>query len=201
MKNNLMNRREIVAGSAALALIGMSQPSFALSGKAAESLIDKAVGEINSIIASGRSQKAMLRDFERTFARYADVNIVALTTLGPARRSATKAQLRAYTKAFQGYFSQKYGSRFGEFVGGKIEVKGSRPTKSNVEVKSIAKLRNKAPFEVLWLVSDRSGSPKIFNMVIAGVNMLTAERTEIGAMLDRRKGNIDKLTADLAKLG
>ena len=31
--------------------------------------------------------------------------------------------------------------------------------------------------------------------------MLATERTEIGAMLDRRHGNIDALTADLATAG
>ena len=31
--------------------------------------------------------------------------------------------------------------------------------------------------------------------------MLLTEREEIGAMLDRRKGNIDKMIADLKKAG
>jgi phospholipid transport system substrate-binding protein len=50
-------------------------------------------------------------------------------------------------------------------------------------------------------VSDRSGRDLFFNMFIEGVNMLLAERAEIGAMLDRRGGNIDQMTADLAKAG
>ncbi|MBL4767352.1 MAG: ABC transporter substrate-binding protein, partial [Rhodobacteraceae bacterium] len=51
-----------------------------------------------------------------------------------------------------------------------------------------------------FLVSDKSGKEKFFNMFIEGVNLLLTERTEIGAMLDRRKGNIDQMTADLKKL-
>jgi phospholipid transport system substrate-binding protein len=38
-------------------------------------------------------------------------------------------------------------------------------------------------------------------MFIEGVNLLLAERTEIGAMLDRRKGDLDHLTADLRTAG
>ena len=30
--------------------------------------------------------------------------------------------------------------------------------------------------------------------------MLASERTEIGAMLDKRKGNIDQLTADIQRM-
>jgi phospholipid transport system substrate-binding protein len=50
---------------------------------------------------------------------------------------------------------------------------------------------------VTFLISDRSGSDKFFNMFIEGVNMLLTERAEIGAMLDRRRGDIDALIAEL----
>ena len=196
--NNLFSRRAFVASLAALTL---PLPAFAISGPAAEKLVENAVGDINKIIASGKSGTAMLRDFERVFDRYADVNIIALTTLGPARRSASKAEVSAFVAAFKGYFTRKYGKRFNEFVGGQIIVEGSRASKSNVEVQSTAKLRGSAPFKVTWLVSDKSGSPKIFNIIIEGVNTLTSERAEIGAMLDKRRGDIGALTADLKKLG
>lgn len=198
VKNNQVNRRAVMAGMAALAL---PLPAFALSGPAAEGLVKSAVADINKIIASGKSESAMLRDFQRVFERYADVNIIALTTLGPARRTASKAEVNAYVQAFKAYFTRKYGKRFNEFVGGQIIVEGSRQAKSNVEVQSTAKLRGSAPFQVTWLVSDRSGSAKIFNIIIEGVNTLTSERAEIGAMLDRRKGDIGALTADLQKMG
>ena len=34
----------------------------------------------------------------------------------------------------------------------------------------------------------------MFNLVIEGVNMLTTERTEVGAMLDQAGGSVPKLT-------
>lgn len=202
VKTKNISRRMFVAALSAGSLWPLcSTSAFALSGSQAEGLVNSAVADINKIIASGKSQSAMLRDFEQVFARYADVNIIALTTLGPARRSASKRELKAYVSAFKGYFTRKYGRRFHEFVGGQITVKGSRSAKSNIEVQSVAKLRGSAPFNVTWLVSDRSGSPRIFNIIIEGVNTLTSERAEIGAMLDKRGGDISKLTADLKKMG
>ncbi len=53
------------------------------------------------------------------------------------------------------------------------------------------------PFEVDFLVSDRSGQPLVFNLIIEGVNTLLAERQEIGALLDRNAGKIDALIDDL----
>jgi phospholipid transport system substrate-binding protein len=37
-------------------------------------------------------------------------------------------------------------------------------------------------------------------MFIEGINLLLTERTEIGAILDRNKGDIDSLIKDLKKI-
>ena len=44
---------------------------------------------------------------------------------------------------------------------------------------------------------DRGGKSLFFNLIIEGVNMLAAERTEIGAMLDQAGGSIPGLTKTL----
>ena len=197
----ILSRRGFTAGlTAAAALAALPLPALALTADAAKSLVDKTVGDINSIINSGKSEAAMLKDFEKLFARYADVPAIARSVLGTAARSASKAQLSAYTKAFQGYISRKYGRRFREFIGGKIEVTGARPLKSFYEVMSVAHLKGQSPFEVRWHVFDKSGKDLFFNIIIEGVNMLASERTEMGALLDQRGGDLDRLIADLATL-
>ena len=80
-------------------------------------------------------------------------------------------------------------------------MKSTRAIKAGYEVRAQADLQGQAPFDVTFLVSDKSGRDKFFNMFIAGVNLLLTERTEIGAMLDRRGGNIDQLIADLKAMG
>lgn len=152
---------------------------------------------MNAAIASGKSGAALYSAFERIFSKYADVPIIAQSALGLAARQATPAQMRAYTEAYRGYLARKYGRRFNEFDGARFEVVSSRPVKSYFEVKSNAFLKGKSPFEVLWHVSNKSGKNLFFNIIIEGVNMLASERSEIGAMLDKRKGNIDALIADL----
>ena len=120
--------------------------------------------------------------------------------LAPAAKTASAAQMTAFTKAFQGYISRKYGPRFREFIGGKIEVTDAQPLKSYYEVISVAHLQGQAPFDLRWHVSDKSGRQLFFNIIIEGVNMLASERTEIGAMLDKHGGNIDELIAELKRL-
>ena len=196
-----LTRRELALGlTAAAALAMLPRPALALTADAAKSLVDKTVGDINSIINSGKSEGAMLKDFEKLFSRYADVPAIARSVLGTAARSASKGQLSAYTAAFQGYISRKYGRRFREFEGGQIDVAEARAVKSYFEVISTARLKGEAPFEVRWHVSDKSGKSLFFNIIIEGVNMLASERTEMGALLDQRGGDLDRLIADLKTL-
>lgn len=195
-------RRALLAGgavSAGLWLAGVA-PAAAFTVDQARALIDRAIGEVNATINSGKSEEAMLKDFERIFARYADVPTIARSALGPAARSASAAQLSTFTEAFRIYIARKYGRRFREFIGGEIEVTGAQPLKSYFEVLTIAKLRGRSPFDMRWHVSDRSGKQLFFNIIIEGVNMLAAERTEIGSMLDRRQGDIAALAADLRSI-
>lgn len=188
-----------VAASGAIALAPL--PALALNDAQATQLVDRVVSDINKVIAKGGSLSGMIRQFERIFSRYADVAIIARSALGVDARRASSSQLRAYTAAFQGYIARKYGKRFEEFVGGEITVQNTRQVKSFHEVQATVKLRGQAPFDVNFLVSDKSGSPRFFDMIIEGISLRLSEKEEIGAMLDRRKGNLDQLISDLKTAG
>lgn len=197
MLNNLSRRDFGVLGLGALALGVAPRSATALTVDEASALVGKLIGEINTVINSGASESAMFGKFEGIFSRYADENYIALSALGPAGRQASAAQKAAFTTAFKRYLAVKYGKRFREFIGGKIEVTDAHPLKSFYEVVSVAKLQGSSPFDVRWHVSDKSGQKRFFNIIIEGVNMLASERAEIGALLDKNGGNIDKLIAAL----
>lgn len=196
------SRRNFVVGTTAMGLLsGLPSVGWTLNEASSKALVDTVVKEINVVIASGKSEAAMIRDFERIFRRYADVAIIARSALGADSRRASSAQMRSFTSAFQGYVARKYGKRFREFIGGQIEVQGVRPVKSWHEVEARVVLRGQSPFEVLFLVSDKSGKNLFFDMLIEGVSLRLAERTEIGAMLDANNGDIDKLISAVQRAG
>lgn len=194
-----LSRRGLLAGIVVLAL--SAGRAGALTTGEAEALVDQVVAEINAVIGSGRSEAAMLADFEGIFARWADVPTIARSVLGPEARSASPGQFDAFAEAFRGYIARKYGRRFRELVGGQVVVQDARPVQSFVEVRSVAELRGQAPFAVSFLVSDRSGRPRFFDMLIEGISLLRTEQVEIGALLDRRRGDLGALTEDLRRAG
>lgn len=198
MTQQFMSRRSALALGGAGLVSALPLPSFALSSAAAEGLVNSAVADINQIIASGASVSSMVRSFKGVFDRYADTAYLAAYALGNDGRSASNAQKSAFADAFGIYLANKYGRRFNEFAGGEIQVQGSSPVNSYIEVRTLAVLPGQSPFQVDFHVSDRPGRPVFFNLIIEGVNMLLAERAEIGAMLDARGGNLDRLIQDLS---
>ena len=193
-------RRQFIAGAGA-AVAFLPGPALALSPGAAQAMVDRAVAEIYSVINSGKPERAMYADFEQIFQRYSDTSYIAAYAMGNDARRASAAQKAAFSRTFSGYVSRRYGKRFRDFIGGKIEVEGARTVKNYVEVTSTAYLKGEQPFDITWHVYDRNGKPQFFNLYIEGINMLLTERTEIGAMLDRRRGDIDAMIADLSKAG
>lgn len=199
---NDISRRSAVAGLLAGSVtLALPHSALALTTAEARDLIDRLVGDINRVINSGMSEQQMYGEFKKIFVKYADVPIIARSALGIPARSASAAQMQAFTAAFLDYISRKYGKRFREFIGGELKVEDARPIKSFYEVKTTAFLKGEAPFDVTFLVSNKSGRNLFFNMYIEGVNMLASERTEIGAMLDRRGGDLDQMIQDLKTAG
>ena len=152
----MLTRRFFVAGTGA-ALLLPPLPALALTANGASQLVNSLVGDINTVIASGKGENAMFRDFERIFARYSDTSYIAAYAMGVDGRRASNGQKRAFSKAFQGYISRKYGKRFREFIGGRLEVNDVRQVKNWYEVRTTAFLRGESPFTVTFHVSDRSG--------------------------------------------
>lgn len=199
MANFSMNRRTVLGGLAsAMAVAAVPGAALAaITAAKAEQLIDKVVKDINGIINSGGSEAKMISRFGGVFKKYADVNFIALSALGPDGRSATAAQKKAFVKAFTGYISHRYGSRFREFQGGRIDVVSTKQVKSRFEVLTNTTLAGHSPFDVVFIVAAKNG--KFIDMQVEGISIVKSERKEIGAMLDKRKGDLNRLIADLSK--
>jgi phospholipid transport system substrate-binding protein len=199
---HFLSRRALLSGLAGVGLVSaLPRAAYALTDAQATQLVDSVVRDINSVIATGKPLNAMISDFDRIFGRYADVSIIARSALGRDANRLSAGQMRAFTSAFQSYIARKYGKRFKEFTGGRIEVKSVQEVKSWHEVKGTMYLRGQSPFEVVFLVSSRSGRNLFFDLVIEGVSLRISERSEMGSLLDANGGNVDAMIAALRKMG
>jgi phospholipid transport system substrate-binding protein len=196
MPTNELTRRALLLGLAALAAAG--RPARAASTGEAEALVTQLAAELVQLIRSGRSEAQMYAGFEGILARYADMPAVAASVLGPPWRGASAAQKSRFVAAFQHYLSRRYGKQFREYRDARIAVAGSRDGgRAGVLVATRVVRRGQEDIAVDWQISDRSGSPRVVNLIIEGVSMLASERAQVGAMLDAQRGSIDGLIAQL----
>lgn len=195
-----LSRRALLALGLGAAALGAG-PALALNEAEARRLVDAAMSEVQAIIDAGLSESRMIARFEDLFDRFGDVPAISRSALGPPARGASAGQLAAFATAFRAYMARKYGRQFRRFAGARAEVQGAREVQGYWEVITTMTLRGEAPFEVRWHVSDRAGRPLFFNLIIEGVNLLAAERQEIGTLLERRGGDIDRMTQDLLSAG
>lgn len=203
MHNDIRPSRRLVLSALAAVGFGSALPrsASALTTDEATALVQQVATEITRIINSGQSENSMISDFERMMGRYGDMPTIAQSVLGPAARSASRAQLSAFGDAFRFYMARKYGRRFREFIGGTVNVAGAQDTGRYVEVMSTVNMRGEAPFEVRFRVWDRSGRPLFIDLLIEGVSLVISERSEIGAVLDRNGGSIEQTIQTLRGMG
>ncbi|MGB0959305.1 MAG: MlaC/ttg2D family ABC transporter substrate-binding protein [Halocynthiibacter sp.] len=192
-----LSRRVFIAMAAAF----VARPSFALTGNQAETLVTSVVKDLNKIIASKKSQSAMIRDFTKLFKRYGNTQVIALRVLGPDARSMSKTELRQYITAFENYMGRKYGRQFEQFVGGRLEIQKTRKVKSWYTVLTKSHLKGQAPFDVSFDVKEGGGQVKFIDMSIEGLSLTKTERAEIGAIFDKAKRDPKAFIARLNKAG
>ena len=201
MINNIyISRRSAIfslAGSTAL--LGM--PAFALSKAEAEELINQLSNDVLSAINAQSSRDELFEKFEKIFATYADVFLIARKALGPTWRSANKTQRSAYVSAFRGYMARYYGKQFEEFIGAKIIIDKSRKTSGGYLVDSKIIFKDGSNYLAQWHVVDARGKLLMYNLFLEGVSILSDVRIQIGSMLDKRGGSIDELTSYLLTTG
>lgn len=198
--NNILNRRAFMAALAGFVASIAFAPNaaFAFSVEKARALIEKVLADIQVIINSSKPEAQMLKDFERIFDNYGDVTMIGQLVLGPDGRAASSSQRRAFAQAFKGYISRKYGRRFREFAGAEVTITRAKAVKSFYEITTRTKLQGRSPLVVTYVVSNRSG--RFIDIKIEGISLIKSERSEIGAMLDARGGDLNRLIADLKSM-
>ncbi len=198
----LQNQKTVLSRRKILALIasGFAAPSFAISASGAESFVMKATRELETIVNSGATGGSLTQKVRSFFNKYADVPSIARAVIGAPWRGMSAAQQKNYVNAFEGYVVKKYGSRLKELQGGKGQL-GRTTDKgaAGVQVEIDFIWPGYDPRKVVFLVSDGSGSPKVLDLKVLGISLLSAERIFVRQALTHSNNDIDKLIEKLKK--
>ena len=113
-------------------------------------------------------------------------------------------QQAQFTETFSNYVAFVYAGHFREFKGdiedlrAAISVTGVEDAGAKgVLVHSQMRPSQQSEVSIDWLISDRSGKTAISDLIVEGISLAITQREIIGAMLDARGGDVDKLIADM----
>jgi phospholipid transport system substrate-binding protein len=196
MKTNNKTRRFVMMSF--LGIAGLyAPPVFAFKKSDAEKLIKRLTNDVLGAVNEQKSEDELFSRFEEIFSKYADVPLIARKALGPTWRGSSKTQRSAYVSAFKGYMARYYGKRFEEFIGSEIIVTNSRKTSGGFLVSSNIILKDGSSYQAQWHIIDARGKYLMYNLFLEGVSVLSDVRVQIGSMLDKRAGSIDRLIEHL----
>ena len=190
--------------SSALALalaFGAPAAAMALDAQAAQSLVQSTATRVIAIVGDGSiaGEESQLGSILR---ENADMRQIAGFALGRYSRDMPEARREEYVDLFTQYVLRWFTDRFTGYNGEMLSVVGATDLGDRVVVNTQIARPGAAPVNVQWSVSDRSGAPKVADLVIEGASLAQTQRSEFVAMIEARGGDMNAFLSDLrARVG
>lgn len=122
-----------------------------------------------------------------------DVNGVGRFVLGRFWRMATPAQQQEYLRLFRTVLMNSITGRLGEYKGVQFAVGRATPTAAGIEVATVVTRPNNPPTNVIWVIRDVGGGPKIVDVVAEGTSLRLTQRDDYASYLARNNDSVQAL--------
>lgn len=166
----------------------------------AEGFIKKTTAEgIEQIINANINQAEKDKRFYALLNNALDLDFIGQFVLGRNWRAATPQQRDQFISVYRDLNIATWSKRFNEFKGKNFVFTGTTPStsKGQIFVNSVVPMDQGEPAKVLWRVREKNGTYKIVDIVIEGVSLAQASRSEYTAFIKNNPGGIDALIANL----
>lgn len=183
------------------ALLGFSSLALAdVDAKGAEEFIKSTTSKgIEQIINADVSQQEKDKRFYDLLNGALDMDFIGQFVLGRNWRTANAQQRKDFINAYRDLNIATWSKRFNEFKGKNFVFKGTTPSnsKGQVFVNTEVPMDQGEPAKVLWRVREKNGNYKIVDIIIEGVSLAQASRSEYTSFIKNNPGGIDALIKDL----
>ena len=191
----LFAKRFILALTVIAAVSAMARPAAA--DETAVAFIGALGNQAVSVIRSDMPLASKAAYFRRMIHQDFDLTGICRFVLGPYWRVASPAEQHKFRNLFADRLVRFYGRQLGQTGGGDFVVSGSRPSAEGVIVTSRIIRSQGAPIIVDWRLGVTNGVYKIGDVVIDGVSMALAQRSQIAALIARTGGQFGMVLATM----
>ncbi len=167
---------------------------------AAEKFIKDTTAEgVEQIINADIPQAEKDKRFHKLLDGALDLDFIGQFVLGRNWKTATPQQRDQFITTYRDLNILTWSKRFNEFEGKNFVFKGTTPStsKGQVFVNTVVPMDQGEPAKVLWRVREKNGTYKIVDIVIEGVSLAQASRSEYTAFIKNNPGGLDALISDL----
>jgi phospholipid transport system substrate-binding protein len=201
---NRLSRRRFLATTAALAVLAMMSvaaphPAFAQASTPADVFVRHFADQLLAIVNGAQDTAAKRAALQPVIDENVDVPTIARFCLGRFWTTATPAQQAAYTQLFHQVLLNNITGHLGEYRGVQFKMLGSHDQGDDALVSTTIVRPNAPDANVQWVVSTKSGSPKVVDVVAEGTSLRLTQRQDYASYLVRHDSNIDQLIAALKR--
>lgn len=178
----------------------VSNANAQVDAKKAEDFIKSTTAKgIEEIINANVDQKVKDERFYDLLNGALDMDFIGQFVLGRNWRTANANQRKEFIDVYRDLNIATWSKRFNEFKGKKFIFKGTTPSnsKGQIFVDTVVPMDQGEPAKVLWRVREKNGTYKIVDIIIEGVSLAQASRSEYTAFIKNNPGGVDALIKNL----
>lgn len=190
-----------------LAGYAVSQANAAAPGEEAEAFIHNlATSGVAMLEKKNYSRAERDREFRHIVREGFALDAIGRFAVGRYWRQMSKDQQAEYQELFSSWLLKSYASRLGGYEGQTLEIVDSMELKNkhrDVVVRTrVIQVDGRPPIMADWRIRKFSEKPKIIDIMVEGVSMAAAQKSEFEAVIRRSgvEGLLDDLRDRLATL-
>ncbi|MFZ0693732.1 MAG: ABC transporter substrate-binding protein [Alphaproteobacteria bacterium] len=149
---------------------------------------------IESLTEKNLSDAELIRRFKTLFEEGFDISYIARSALGRFWPRATDDEKAQYVPLFEDYVVTIYAGQFRDYTGQGFTTKSAQVGADGVTIVfSDIVSSDGPPTKLEWIIGDVDGKPKIRDIKIEGVSMITTYRDQFANEILQHDGKIGGL--------
>jgi phospholipid transport system substrate-binding protein len=189
-----LSRRAVLAAFAALAL---PAPAALAATDPAASYVTRLADEVMKLANSGGSGDALKGRFASLLNRYVNLRTIANTSLGQYQKKISPGDRERLYSLFNNYAAALFVYYVDDFKGKGLEIKSSAKQGSFITVNSAIIQNGGGREQVRWRLVQSGGGFRVSDINVKGVWLTIATKKRFTDVLNRSKGDMQPLFAEL----
>lgn len=173
-----------------------------ISEEGAKSFVESISNDGLSFLANNNlTMPQKKKRFKKLLDNNFDIKTIAQFALGIHWRNITDEEKKEYLDLFEKMVVNVYARRFNEYQGQKFEIKKARKggKRDYIVYSQILPPEGQsgAKVNVDWRLRNKDGKFKVIDIAVEGISMIMTQRDDFAAVIQKGKGDINFLLAEL----